>query len=201
MKSWLCGVVMLLGFAVHAHAQIVTDMTPELVQEAITKDGSGLYKLQERTIWGNGPELGYFTTPYSRVALAAALARTHDRPFTPADVAPEMLLPELHVYVTPQAVYGNMTEIANVKAVVVMPYQSKDRSAAIRPTRTEEVTEEYRNLIGAIAKGRSMMVVFPLSVLNENNELRVRFDRYVPGSSGIKGCTDCGVRFTLEKVR
>jgi len=55
--------------------------------------------------------------------------------------------------------------------------------------------------MGAAAKGRRMMAVFPLSVLNERNEIRVVFDRHVPGSSSIKGCTECGVRIDLDKVR
>jgi hypothetical protein len=201
MKHPFCGVVLLLGFAVYAHAQVVTDMTPELVQEAITQGGSGRYKIQEQTIWGDGPVLGYFTTPYSRVALAAALARKHGKPYTPAEVTPDMLRPELHVYARAQAVYGNKNRIANVTKVVVMPYQSRDPSAAIHPTRTEDVADEYWNLMGAVANGRNVMAVFPLSVLSENNEIRVVYDRHVPGSSQIKGCTDCGVRFSLAKVR
>jgi hypothetical protein len=201
MKHPLCGVVLLLVFAALAHAQVVTDMTPELVQEAITKGGSGLYKLQEQTIWGDGPVLGYFTTPYSRVALAAALARKHGKPYTAADVTPDMLRPELHVYARAQAVYGNKNRIANVTKVVVMPYQSRDPSAAIQPTGTPDVTEDHWHLMGAVAKGRNMMAVFPLSVLSENNEIRVVFDRHVPGTSEIKGCTDCGARFSLAKVR
>ena len=201
MKPALRCAVVLLGFAVHAHAQVVTDVTPALVQEAITSGGSGLYRLQERTIWGNGPELGYFTTPYSRVALAAALARKHGTPFTPGDVTPEMLAPELHVYAASQAIYGNMNRIANVEAVVILPYRSKDQSAAIRPTRITQVAEDLWSLMGPIARGRNIMAVFPLSVLNENNEIRVTFDRHVPGSASIKGCTACSVRFTLDKVR
>ena len=200
MKAWICGVVLLLGFGVHAHAQVVTDMTPDLVREAMTKGGSGIYKIQEQSIWGDGPVLGYVTTPYSRVALEAALARKHGKPYTTADVTPDMLRPELHVYATSQAVYGNKNRIANVTKVVVMPYQSRDPSAAIQPTRTAEVTDEYWNLMGA-AKGRNMMAVFPLSVLRGDNEIRVVFDRHVPGSSEIKGCTDCGARFILDKVR
>jgi len=112
-----------------------------------------------------------------------------------------MLRPELHVYAKSQAIYGNKNRIANVEAVVMMPYQSKDPSAAIQRARTEEVAEEYWNLMGAAAKGRRMMAVFPLSVLNERNEIRVVFDRHVPGSSSIKGCTECGVRIDLDKVR
>lgn len=201
MKTWVCGLCMLLGFAVHVQGQVVTEMTPELVQEAIATGGPGLYRLQERTIWGDGPVLGYFTTPYSRVALAAAVARRHDKPFTSADVTPQMLLPELHVYAASQAVYGNKNRIANVKTVVVMPYQSKDRSAALRPARTEPGTDDIWSLMGAPANGRNMMVVFPLSVLNDANEIRVVFDRHAPGSSSIKGCTECSARFALEKVR
>jgi hypothetical protein len=174
-------------------------MTPQVIQEAIEKGGEGLYRLQERSGWGNGPLLGYFTTPYSRVALAAASARKRYTGFTAADVTPEMLAPELHIYAVSQAV-GRM-EIANVEAVVLMPHESKDRSAAIRPIRASELTEEYQNLMGAVATGRSLLAVFPLSVLDERNEVRVVFDRYVPGSSAVKGCTDCGVRFKLEKVK
>ena len=176
-------------------------MTPELAQEAIITGASGFYRLQERTIWGDGPVLGYFTTPYSSVALAAALDRKRDTPFTPADVTPDMLRPELHVYATSQAVYGNKNRIANVKTVAVRPYQSKDRTAALQPARTEAGTDDVWNLMGAPANGRKMMAVFPLSALNEANEIRVVFDRHVPGSSEIKGCTDCGARFSLDKVR
>ena len=201
MRTALRCAVVLVGFAVHAQAQVVTDMTPALVQEAIASGGSGLYKLQERTIWGDGPELGYFTTPYSRVALAAALARKAGKPFAPADVTPDMLLPELHVYATSQAIYGNKNRIANVEAVIILPEGSKDRSAAIQPTRITDVAEELRSLVGARTGGRSVMVVFPLSALNEHNELQVEFDRHVPGSSSIKGCTECSVRFKLDKVR
>lgn len=201
MRHPICTIVLLLGFAVHAQAQVVTEMTPELVQEAITKGGAGVYKIQERTIWGDGPALGFFTTPYSRVALAAALARKHRTSFTTADVTPDMLRPELHVYAASQAIYGNRNRIAHVEAVVVRPYQSKDASASVQPMRTEDVTAEQWPVMGAAAKGRNVMAVFPLSVLNEGNEIRVVFDRHVPGSSGIKGCTECGVRFALEKVR
>lgn len=196
----LCGLVLALGLAVHAEAQVVTQMTPALIQEAINKGGDGTYKLQERSGWGNGPVLGYFTTPYSRVALAAASARKRYKPFTAVDVTPDMLLPELHVYAVSQAVEGT-SAIANVEAVVVMPYKSKDRSRAVQPIRTTELTEEYKNLMGAVANGRSILAVFPLSVLDEKNELRVVFDRGVPGSAALKGCADCGLRFKLEKVR
>jgi hypothetical protein len=200
MKIFGWVLLILLGLPLHAHSQVVTDMTPVLIQEAIDSGAPGPYKLQECSGWGNGPLLGYFTTPYSRIVLAAAAARKRYKTFTSADVTADMLAPELHVYAISHAIDG-MKEIANVEAVVVMPYKSKDRSAVVLPTSTTALTEEYRNLMGAVANGRSIMAVFPLSVLDENNELRVVFDRHVPGASMLKGCTDCGVRFKLDKVR
>ncbi|MCK7494765.1 MAG: hypothetical protein MZW92_29300 [Comamonadaceae bacterium] len=117
----------------------------------ITKGGSGIYKIQEQTIWGDGPVLGYFTTPYSRVALGGDAGPKHGKPYTAADVTPDMLRPELHVYARAQAVYGNKNRIANVTKVFVVPYQSKDLSAAIQPTRTQDVTDDEWNVMGAVA--------------------------------------------------
>ncbi len=34
-------------------------------------------------------------------------------------MTPDMLLPELHVYATSQAIYGNKNRIANVEAVII----------------------------------------------------------------------------------
>lgn len=199
VTGWV--LMLVLSFPLFAQAQVVTEVTPVLIQEAIDGGAPGMYRLQESSGWGNEPLLGYFTTPYSRVALAAAAARKRYKTFTPADVTPEMLAPELHVYAVSRAIEGRMNAIANVEAVVVMPYKSKDRSAVVQPTSTTELTEEYQNLMGAVASGRSILAVFPLSVLDEKNEIRVVFDRYVPGSTLLKGCTDCGVRFKLDKVR
>jgi hypothetical protein len=184
-----------------ARGQLITQMTPELIGEAIEQRDSGSYKIQEHSGWGNGPVLGYFTTPYSRVVLAANSARKLYKTFTLADVTPELLAPEVHVYALARAIGGRMDAIANVQAVVVMPAKEKDRTKAIQPIRTSELTEEYKNLMEAVMTGRSIIAVFPLSVLDEKNEVRVVFDRFVPGASAVKGCTDCGARFNLKKVK
>ena len=81
MKTALRCAVLLVGCAVHAQAQVVTDMTPALVQEAIASGGSGLYLLQERTIWGDGPELGT-SRPRTRVWRSQRLWR--ERPASPS---------------------------------------------------------------------------------------------------------------------
>ena len=116
-------------------------------------------------------------------------------------MTPDLLLPELHAYAASQAIYGNKHRIASVEALIILPEGSKDRSAAIKPTRTMDIPEELWGLMGLRTRGRSVMMAFPLSALNENNELRIEFDRHVPGSSSIKGCTECSVRFKLDKVR
>jgi hypothetical protein len=111
------GLVVAIAAAMTAQAQIVREMTPELISEAITlgtkaKD-LGPYRIQEKARWSWPPLIAYYTTPLFRVALAANTAKKHYRQFTEADVTPEMLAPEIQVYAAPHSVQG--TEIANGK--------------------------------------------------------------------------------------
>ncbi len=78
------------------------------------------------------------TTPFLRVALAANVAKKRYQRFTEADVTPEMIAPEIHVYATSQALEG--AAIANVVTVVLLPYKSKDRDRAVQPTRVIEAS-------------------------------------------------------------
>lgn len=91
------------------------------------------YRIQEKARWSWPPLIGYYTTPFLRVALAANTAKKHYKPFTEADVTAEMLAPEIQVYASSQPVQG--TVIANVETIVLMPKKSKDRSQGIQPTR------------------------------------------------------------------
>lgn len=132
--------------------------------------------------WG-GPIGGCFTTPYSRVAALAQAARRKYRPFTPAEVPPETLRPEIEIIAFPLA-------HRVVEAVVVAPYKSKDRAAAVQPTRSEETTAEYQNLYGAKFEGVGITATFPLSVLSEENEVRL-----------VTSESEWKARFKLDKVR
>lgn len=188
--------------AAPAGAQVVTDMTPELVRQAIADEKNpGCYSFGGGSGWGvtQGGAYGCFTTPYSRVARAAQDARKTYKPFTEADVTADMIAPEVRVHAFARNnAQKRGPRIINVEAVVFMPEGSKDRAAAILPATSATMTDEFKNGFGATFEGRSVTATFPLSVLDARNEIRVVFDS---GVCGIKQAKDCGTKLKLDKVR
>jgi hypothetical protein len=200
------GLVVAIASAMTAQAQIVHDMSPDLIREAITlgtkAKNLGPYEIQEKARWSWPPLIAFYTTPFLRVALAAHTAKKRYKQFTEADVTPKMLASEIQVYAPSHS--GQGAHIANVETIVVMPYKSKDTSLAIHPTRMSEASVEYKNLFGFSAEGRGMLAAFPIDIWQESNELHVVFDEEIPGSHGpgaVGSCTDCKSRIYLERVR
>src|SRR6266852_2889069 len=95
---------MTLAIVGTAEAQVVHDMTPDRIREAIelgTKSKElSPYRIQEKARWSWPPLIAVYTTPFLRVALAANAAKRQYHAFTEADVTPEMTAPEIHVYAT-----------------------------------------------------------------------------------------------------
>lgn len=189
-----------------AAAQVVMEMTPELIREAIAASKAvGCYSLKTSGKWLHGEDSGCITTPYSRVVQASQSAREKYQPFTEADVTPEMLAPVVQVFAFPPASFimgrGKVGPPLDVKAVVVAPAKSKDREAAILPSHQVELDSRYQNMLGATFEATGLVATFPLDVLSEKNEVRFVYDG--------KGCADwknklsseCAVRFNLKGVR
>lgn len=174
------------------------------VEEAIAHGNKqknvDLYKLQAPARFSWPPRVGGFTTPFLRIALAANAAKKKYKTFGPSDVTAEMLAPEIHIIASSQSAGG--TAVANVETIVVLPKGIKDPSKAIQPTRTFPLDEQYQNLYGFTAEGRGMIAVFPLSILREDNEVRVVFDKKIPDARGAAGhCIDCAVPLKLKDIR
>jgi len=197
----LCLVIAFPVTVATAHAQLVTEMTPEKIQEALKQEkGETCFPLKTDTPMGmQSAYVGCFTTPFSRVAQAAQAARKKYKTFTEADVTPEMIAPHFEVLAPSRDGGAGRT---NVEAVVVTPKKSKDRSAAIQPILSEEMTAEYKNLMGATFEGKGMRAVFPLSALSEANEVHVVYDAKtcIVGGWG-KFFEDCPAKIKLDKVR
>ena len=155
------------------------------------KSRSGFAWDSEKVRWA------HFSTPFLRVALATNQAKKRYKTFTKADVTDQIIAPELHVYASAASLGG--LNVANVEAVVIMRAKEKDRSKAIQPLRQEELPEEFQNLFGAKTNGRSVLAVFPIELLNDQNEIRVVFDREV--SSGALLCSDYAMRFKTSDLR
>ena len=154
-----------------------------------------------KTMGIRGGTIAVYATPLDRVVAASYAAAQSYRPFTTADVTEEMLAPELHIYASAMPL-KDVPVIANVVTVVVMPYDSKDRSRAIQPIRVMEMATTFRNLLGFSGEGTGRTAVFPLDVLSKNNAVHVVFDRDVPLGSDVNAnssCTDCRARFELKQ--
>jgi len=159
-----------------------------------------VYWLQATGRWSYPPRVAGYTTPFRRVALAANAAKKQLQPFSAADVTESMTAPEVHVIGLSQRVEGEA--IANVERIFVLPKGVKDPSRAVLPARTEQLSEEYKRLFGFTAGERGVVAVFPLSILREDNELRVIFDRKIlDARGGASYCDDCAVAITLKGIR
>jgi len=191
--------------------EIVTEMTADRIAEAIKAGERGDIasgQLIQSSGWSWGSiHIATFSTPFMRVAAAARQAKREYRKFTPDQVTPEMVAPELHVYAWSQAATESGPEAANVSAIVITPRKGskEDKDArAVHPLRFEDIPTQFQNLFGATFEGRGRMAVFPLSALSEDNEVRVVYDRRVTmgnNAAGGRHCDDCHVPFSLKNVR
>jgi hypothetical protein len=191
-----------------ASAQVVTQMTPELVQQALTDTKTpGCYPLKMGGLMSFRTTIvGCYTTPYSRIAGAAQRARTKYQPFTVADVTDEMRRPVVEVIAFPQSEIAGMPlrerGMLSVLAVVVAPAKAKDRSAGvILPTAQAETGEEYVNAYGAKWEAKSITATFPMDVLRETNEIRVVYPANACADSKNKLYSECAVDLKLDKVK
>lgn len=196
--------------AVNSQGQIVTEMTPERIREAIEVGTKAKevwpYRIQEKTHISLRPsfppQIAVFTTPFLRVALAASTAGKRHQAFTQKDVTPEMVAPEIHVYARSQTL--DSATVADVVSIVVLPHKTEDTNQAVRPSQMSAATEEYKALYGFDAHERAMLAVFPADVWRESNEVHVVFDREIPsarGPSARGGCIDCKSQIYMDKVR
>jgi hypothetical protein len=202
--------ILLVALTSHiAFAQrIITEMTPALIAEAIKAGEEGNIsdgKINKRYGWNaTKAHLATFSTPFMRVAWAAGEAKKEYRKFTAADVTPEMIAPELHIYGWSQ-IDGART--SNVTAMVVTPKKGKEeekRSKAKHPLRFEPIPTIYKYIYGGVFEANGRLGIFPLSVLSEENEIHIIYDNRVKitfDTVRSAYCEDCNAEFKLDKVR
>jgi hypothetical protein len=91
--------------------------------------------------------------------------------------------------------------VANVQSIVITPKGKHEPQDAIRPISTSEIPVQFSNLMGMETEGTSLVAVFPLDVLSEENEVHIIYDSGVHDGGKNKYCEDCYTRFNLQKVR
>jgi hypothetical protein len=197
-----------LGAGPDANAQeVFVNMTPEAIAEAIRLGsdpkaaGKFLqsYVVQTRTGLGTGPLIGYWSTPFARVVLAASAAQKERKAFAVTDVAQDLLIPELQVLIVPpQAAYDSGP--ARMRSVVIVR-RGANAATAIEPTNTAAASEQQCALYGLTVQSGAIVASFPLSAIVSGNSVRVSFSQVVRGSSALTNCMDCLVPFPATGTR
>jgi hypothetical protein len=163
---------------------IVTEMTPALVEEAITRGERGDYKLDGTDVLSTGlfgytmSTAGVFTTPFSRVVRAAQAAKREYRPFTSADVSATLLAPEVVFTLFSEVVSDSPPQVHNPVHAVIKPPKSERLEDVCQPLRKERgaTPRTFRNSLGAVLTGQDLVVAFPLGVLDEQHVVVIVWD-------------------------
>lgn len=192
-----------------ARAQVLAALTPAQIAEAIAlgaKVGEAKkflreYRLRTRGFGSNGPTVGMFTTPFSRVVALSLAAHERYAPFSPEDIDAAVLEPTIEVHAWPAVVSERRSDsIASVMAIVIMPDNAKDRSLAIQPLRTEHAVTTFSNLFGARRDGEGLMAVFPIAEFKQGRDLHIVFDQKI-NTVGVAYCDDCKIDIQLTGRR
>jgi hypothetical protein len=156
-----------------AHAQLVTEMTPAKIKEALAdrKTPECYEGLRLGYWWTRIVPIGCFSTPYSRVIQLRHRREERGLPSSEPDIPVELIAAgELWVFAyhwTCRYVQSPMV----VVSVVVGPHNGRGGEGVIQPLKLEEVMcETERDPIPCTK------AVFPLSVLSEKNEFRAVYD-------------------------
>jgi hypothetical protein len=147
---------------------------------------------------GNGPLIGYMSTPFARVVLAVRAAKKEGKVFSAADVAPNLVSPELQVIVLNQsAAYDAATSVAQVVTVVRGTPQT-----TVEPIRRATAPDDHSRLYAVSRDNAGALVPsFPLDVVVQGSQIRVAYSHVVRGSSAITNCKDCVVPIGATRLR
>lgn len=119
-------------------------------------------------------DVGNFTTPFLRVAIAASEAKEKLMVFGPSDVTEEMLAPVLIVTVYP-FIYDFSTHYS-AKHVVIKKQKSSDPADAIQPITIKPYEVTANTAGGGRVTENGVVATFPLDALRAGNEFAFLYD-------------------------
>ena len=195
MKRAVIGLLCLVSAA--SSAQVVTEMTPERVAEAIAA-GSQAKKLEYPRLKG-GPAECALVTPFSRVAKAAFEAKRAYKTFTPSDATPDMLAPTVDVVCPSRCVAPGCTRSFGIGTVQAVVITDKGGASPQQPIASKPMPDVYQNAFGATDEASGLLATFPIEALRPGREIHVVFDRKISGMTSR--CDDCRIELKLENVR
>lgn len=157
--------------AAPAQAQLVRQMTPTAVREAL-KEGApfGNYLLSP----GGDPYV-WVTTPYQRVASLGASARKKYKEVAPAEVPRTLLAATFDVSVDAWLGGDSISyPVFEVEHIVVTTWDPvRDNMVVHQPLRTKVEPKTWTTMMGVQKSGEGMVATFPLKLLADGTQVRV----------------------------
>jgi hypothetical protein len=189
--------------------QAVASVPPADIEQAIqlaaderrSRSFLDKYVVQVRAGSGNGPLMGVFSTPFSRVVRAAAAARKDGRLFAASDVTQDMITPEVHVVVWQQPIAPGEKQIAGVRSVFIASRATRDPSDPVMPIKLMKLTTEYATLYGLRFEHPGYVATFPLSVLTRGNWIHITFNQVIRSYAAVSACMECVVPVPFDEIR
>jgi hypothetical protein len=159
------------------------------------------YVIWTRAGWGDGPLIGSFSTPFSRVVRAALNARAAGRTLTPEEVPPSLLVPEVQVIAMSQLASDVDLERSRVERIVFVRRDDEGTERVVEPLRTRPFTQHGNDAVVGPFTNAALIATFPLDVLTSATEIRVQFDRTALGSTASSTCRTCVMQLESASIR
>ena len=115
---------------------------------------------------------GAVYTPFIRVALLARRAADAGKPFSAADIPPEIQESLTYVAALPweRTDVTGPDRLVDVDYVIITPPGSTDRAQIIQPVWVKPDTSQLRGLLGPAVPERAMLAAFPSSAIQAGKE-------------------------------
>jgi len=155
------------------------------------------HRLQAHSGTDSGPMLGWLSTPFSRIVLAALAARKGGQTIGRDDIAADPFFCEFAVIATPQPA-ANRRAVAHITEIAVETRVGTEVTDMLLPMRMRPATALERKLHGMESVSDAVVAVFSLDAVAPMFEgrdphvvVRVTFDKAAKGPTPLTACKDC----------
>jgi hypothetical protein len=186
--------LLLVLLAVPARAEIVRNMTPERVREALAWGAAQkeipAYPLKSG-IYGRAQRWAVVSTPFSRVAEVGHKAKREYATVDETVISADLLEPYVDILVGPRVIQPYTNRPARVIGVSKVVITGRNGTSPLQPLEQAPLVQSYGNLFGAEWIANAVSARFPLDVVRADTEVHVVYE----------DGDDVTFRFDLSRVR
>lgn len=175
MKTAVALAILLLPVPGVRAGEIVKEMTPALIQQALewgaTQKNAPTYRLK-------GPRGRFvsFDTPYARVAVLSYAAKREYRTIEVNRIDSSIVGPFVTIHAAPQNIRPSRYTRARVVGVRRIVVTGPEGTSPVQPIEETPKVVKYGNAMGAQWEVQSVTSKFPIDALRTDSEVHVVYD-------------------------